>query len=339
MTLLNPPQGNNNLGLPALDTVLGTVIGEMNFDSVKSALSIRNAFTGSSLQVGQESYIYVKNTQGSTLNEGDVVHITGYNATDDAMECQKALADKIEDTEVVGVVTTNMLNNATGLITTFGRVNDLDTSSFSEGDEIYLSSTVLGAFTATKPDAIPILVGHIGKVNATTGFIQIDIRSLPPSIRGTFSDSTDQTFTSNVSKAVAFNTNDVISGITHSESVSNSEITFDSGGVYTISVEPQYTRTSGGGTDVLNMYLQKDTGSGFVNIADSNIKVGVNTSGVEEVTSLTQSLKVVSGDKMRVMIQVESANLKLDAFAAFGTTPNDVPATPSVIMNIHRLGD
>jgi len=166
------------------------------------------------------------------LNDGDIVRITGYDATDDALTVVKAKADLISNAEVSGAVTTVMADDATGLITTFGRINDLNTSAFTEGEEIFLSATTAGAFTATKPEAIPIQVGHIGKVNATIGFIQVEIRELPPSIRGIFSDTTDQTFTANVSKAIAFNTNDVLQGMTHSTTVENDEITFDNEGVY-----------------------------------------------------------------------------------------------------------
>lgn len=321
------------------DSILSDIAGEVNFDTKMSVMNIRNSFLGSSLQVGQEQYVVVKNTSGVTIIDGDVCRLVGYDATDDVLTIASALADKVETAEVSGIATTTMVNNAIGLITTFGRVNDLDTSGFTEGEEIFLSPTLPGKFTATKPIAVPLQVGHIGKVDATTGFIQVEIRELSPAIRAIFSDTTDQTFTANVSKALTFNTENVKEGITHSTSVDNEEITFDSGGVYVISVEPQYTRTTGGGTDVLNMYMQVDAGSGFTNIVDSNIKVAISSSGLEEVTSLTQTLKVNVGDKLRIMIQVEDADLKLDAFVGFGSGANTVPGTPSVIMNIHRIGD
>jgi len=309
-------------------TALGSDAGAVNFDPVMSTMNIRNSFPGSSLQVGQESYNFVKNVSGGTLNEGDIVKVSGYDSGDDALEVVKSIADKIENAEVSGVVTTTMINNAVGLITTFGRVNDLNTMGFTEGEEIFLSDTVLGGFTGTKPSSIPIQVGHIGRVNATTGFIHVEIRELPPSIRGVFSHNLDQTYVINVSKAVNFNTNDILEGISHSTTVDNEEITFDSGGVYLISVEPQYSITSGGGTNAINVYLQKSTdgGTNFINIVDSNIKVTVASASEESVASLTQTLQFNPDDKIRIMIQVENSNLILDSFAAFGTGDNAVPA-------------
>lgn len=70
-----------------------------------------------------------------------------------------------------------------------------------------------------------------------------------------------------------------------------------------------------------------------------NISAFLFGSKITSVTALTQTLVVNSGDKIRCMIQVEDVDLKLDAFVAFGTTPNDVPVTPSCILNIHRIGD
>lgn len=158
-------------------------------------------------------------------------------------------------------------------------------------------------------------------------------------VYGGFSHLADQTFTANVSTPIAFNKNDEVTGITHSESVDNSEFTFPTAGVYQITSEPQYTRVAGGGTDALNMYIQKDTGGGFVNVANSNIKVSINTTGNTDVAPLTGTFRVAAGDKIRFMIQVETANLKLDFFAASGVAPNDIPATPAIILNIARVGD
>src|SRR3546814_1743964 len=56
---------------------------------------------------------------------------------------------------VVGVATEDIPNNTTGRITTFGVVNDIDTSAFNDGDTIYasatgtLSTTLTGSFVGT----------------------------------------------------------------------------------------------------------------------------------------------------------------------------------------------
>lgn len=335
------PQGDGSAQGPATSIEKNNSlanVSDVSYDTTKDTLEIKGA--NNILQVGKELYIWIKNVSGGTLNDGDVVRITGYDSVLDAYEVVKAIADKIINTEVSGVITHQILNNEAGLITVFGRINDLNTIGFTEGEEIYLSPTVAGEYTNVRPTSTPIQIGHIGKVDALVGFIHVEIRELGPSIRGTFSDDADQTYTANVSKAINFNKNDEVEGITHSETVDSEEITIISDGVYNISVEPQYTRTTGGGVDVLNMYIQKSTDGGttFVNLVDSNIKVSISSSGQEAVTSLTEQPKLLAGDIIRVMVQVEDSDLKLDAFPAFGAGVNAVPVTPSVICNIHWIG-
>lgn len=158
-------------------------------------------------------------------------------------------------------------------------------------------------------------------------------------IYGGYTDSGDQTFSVGVSKAVTFDTNLESFGIEHSESVDNSEFTFTTGGVYQATIEPHYTRTSGGGTTVLNLFAARDTGSGFVTIPNSNVRFAINTANVEEVSPTTSTFRVDAGDKLRIMIQVEDANLELMAVAASGSSPNDIPLTASIRANVIRVGN
>lgn len=311
--------------------------GDISYNTALNVIEVKGLDT--TLQTGQEMHIPVTNKTGATLNEGDLVRINGYDVTSDRVTVTKSQANFLVNAIVTGMCTTTMRDNEEGKITTTGRVNDLDTSGLIEGDIVYLSPFTAGLFTTTKPSLIALQIGHVGKVDASTGYIECDIKQLDVSIIAVLSDSTDQTFTANVSASVKFNTNNILQGFGHSATVNNDEITFVEPGNYYITIEPQYSRTTGGGVDVLNMYLQKDTGSGFVNVANSNIKVSISASGQTSVTTLTQTVSANFGDKFRCMIQVEDIDLKLDAFVAFGTTPNDVPATPSVICNIHRIGD
>jgi len=341
ISLINTVE-NNNIYVEDTEILnqdpLGSAPGSINYDPLKGTMNVRNIFPGSSIQVGQESVVFVVNNTGVTITDGKVVNVAGYDSVNDAIEVALAIADSVENTEVLGITTTTMVNGAVGLVTVFGRVNDLDTTSFTEGEDVFLSDTIAGELTATKP-SIPIQMGHVGKVDASTGFIQVEIKEMEKSIFGGFSHSLDQSFTAGISKPIAFNTNEEFSGIEHSETVDNSEFTLISGGVYLPTVEPQYTRTTGGGTDVLNVFVAKDTGSGFVNVPRTNVKFGVNTAGVQNVSPLTTSFRANPGDKIQFMAQVESSNLKLDAFPTTGVAPNDIPATPSVIMNIIRIGD
>lgn len=312
--------------------------GSVNYDPLKGTMNVRNIFAGSSIQVGQEQVKFVINNTNTNISAGTVVAISGYDPIADAFEIKKSLANSVDNARVDGIVTTSMATGETGLITTYGRVNDLDTSGFIAGEKLYLSETVSGSFSNTIPP-VAIRVAIAGKIDSSSGFIDVGIDYLTPEIYGQFSHTDDQTFVNGVSSPIQFNTNDQISGIIHSETIDTSEFTFLSSGVYQATIEPQYTRASGSGIDVLNIYYALNTGSGFVNVPDSNVKFAINKARATKVSPLTATFKVNAGDKIRFMAQTTDNQMFLDAFPASGTPPNDIPITPSVIMNLVRVGD
>ena len=71
---------------------------------------------------------------------------------------------------VLGFTTQDIANGAEGKITISGLINNLDTSAFSAGDTLYLSSTTAGSFTTTEPIApsYSVHIGHVVVSNAST---------------------------------------------------------------------------------------------------------------------------------------------------------------------------
>lgn len=156
-------------------------------------------------------------------------------------------------------------------------------------------------------------------------------------IYGSYSDTASQVFTANVSGSVTFDTNAEQFGIIHSETTDNEAFEFPTAGIYQFSVEPQLTRVAGGGFDTMNVFMELDTGSGFNLIPNSNIKLETSSTGATRVASLTAAISIGAGDKVRYRCQVTDANFILESFAASGVPPNDIPATPSVILNIAKV--
>lgn len=331
ITLVN--LGSTGGGITLKDTLDNP--GDMRFSAVNHTIEVRGDI-GNTLQIGQEEYILVVNKTGSTINEGALCRIIGHSSADFAFTIDLAIANMISTSDVDGIATTTMLADEVGLITAFGKVNDLNTLGFNEGEIIYLSDTTPGLFTSARPH-IPLEVGHIGAVNATSGSLLVNIRKLAPSIHGTYTHLSDQVFSTNVTSDIVFSTNEISDGITHAEG--SAEFEFPNAGEYQFTIEPQYTRTTGGGIDVLNIFYAVDTGSGFVAVADSNIKLSVNTAGATNVSPLTGTIDMAVGHKLKFRAQVSDSNLILDFTAASGIAPNDLPATPSVILNIIRISD
>lgn len=99
----------------------------------------------------------VRNTTGATLTKGTAVYISG--ATGQLPTVSKALATSdATSAQTLGLITSDLANNSNGYVTIIGLVDDIDTSAYTDGVQLYLSPTTAGALTVTKPYAPQHLV-------------------------------------------------------------------------------------------------------------------------------------------------------------------------------------
>ena len=99
----------------------------------------------------------VRNTTGSTLLKGTVVYISG--ATGQIPTVSKALATSdATSAQTLGMMTADLANNSNGNVTIIGLITNIDTSAYTDGQQLYLSGTTAGAVTSTKPYAPTHLV-------------------------------------------------------------------------------------------------------------------------------------------------------------------------------------
>jgi len=102
-----------------------------------------------------------KGQAGEALSKGEVVYISGI--TGNTTVVSKADADDSAKMPAFGIVAADASINTSVSIYTFGRLSGLDTSSFSEGDELYVSTTA-GALTSTAPTGELAAIQKIAKV-------------------------------------------------------------------------------------------------------------------------------------------------------------------------------
>jgi hypothetical protein len=99
----------------------------------------------------------VRNSTGATLTKGTAVYISG--AIGQLPTVSKALATSdATSAQTLGLITTDLAKNSNGYVTIIGLVDDLDTSAYTDGAQLYLSPTTAGTLTATKPYAPQHLV-------------------------------------------------------------------------------------------------------------------------------------------------------------------------------------
>jgi len=113
-----------------------------------------------------------KNVSGGSLAIGTPVYQSG--TAGNAMEVQKALSGTAASMPAVGLLSSTLADEAEGTIVLSGFLQGLDTSAFSEGDTLYVSTT--GTLTTTTPTGEANLIQNIGKVvkvHASNGSIVV----------------------------------------------------------------------------------------------------------------------------------------------------------------------
>lgn len=122
--------------------------------------------------------LQVRNNSGATMTKGTVVYING--AVGQLPTIAKALATSdATSAQTQGLVTADISNNSNGYVTIVGLVTNINTSAYSDGDQLYLSGTTAGGMTATKPYA-PIHLVYVGVVtyaHPTQGKIQVKVQN------------------------------------------------------------------------------------------------------------------------------------------------------------------
>lgn len=91
----------------------------------------------------------VRNNTGSTLTKGTAVYINGAIGQNPTVTKAIATGDSTS-AQTLGVMTADLANNSTGYVTIIGLVTDLDTSAYTDGQQLYLSATTAGSLTSTK---------------------------------------------------------------------------------------------------------------------------------------------------------------------------------------------
>ena len=99
----------------------------------------------------------VRNNTGATLTKGTAVYINGAIGQNSTVTKAIATSDATS-AQTLGVMTADLANNSNGYVTIIGLVTDLDTSAYTDGQQLYLSPTTAGTLTSTKPYAPEHLV-------------------------------------------------------------------------------------------------------------------------------------------------------------------------------------
>lgn len=109
---------------------------------------------GATIQVGEETLALFYNGTGAQINNGQILHPNGATTQSGVSMPTVELAKSDKWTTCQGtlfIATHDVAIGALGLATFFGKVRGVDTSGASQGEQIWLSDSVAGAWSTTKP--------------------------------------------------------------------------------------------------------------------------------------------------------------------------------------------
>lgn len=119
------------------------------------------------LQLGQEQHVYGK--AYSAISNGQLVMYKTSQGGHILFEPANFAQLSANPDLIIGVATQDIALNDFGYITTFGEVNTLNTSSFSDGNTLYFGSG--NVLQNTVPTGSYFIVGRVNRSHATQGII------------------------------------------------------------------------------------------------------------------------------------------------------------------------
>jgi hypothetical protein len=169
--------------LVVLGNTSGVNTGDQTFTSDDGSIVLTEVGSNTDLSVvfsqsTSNVLVAVRNSTGATLLKGTVVYITG--ATGQISTVSKAIAvGDATSAQTLGLITADLNNNSNGTVTIIGLINGIDTSAYTDGDQLYLSATVAGGFTNVKQYAPNHLVyiGIVEYAHAVNGKIFVKVQN------------------------------------------------------------------------------------------------------------------------------------------------------------------
>jgi hypothetical protein len=120
----------------------------------------------------------VRNETGATLTKGTVVYISG-GSGNKPLVTKASASTEASSSKTFAILAENISNNNNGQAVTMGLLKGLDTSAFTAGANLWLSTTA-GQIVSPTPPASPahaVFLGNVVRVHATQGEIEVRIQN------------------------------------------------------------------------------------------------------------------------------------------------------------------
>jgi len=269
--------------------------GRVWYDSTEKALAFYNDSSALAVHVSQDLIFKVINNTGSTIPNGSPVYITSTSSGQTYPNVALAKADVAATSAVIGLTNGAIANGAIGYVSAQGTIDNVNTSTFTVGQVLYLSPYSAGQLMNTiPPTGITVQVGVATYIDSSAGHIyvkQTTPLAVPASIiTGTLGVDHGGTGQSSalVAGSVVYGASTTAMGVT-AAGTSGQVLTSQGAGTPTWTTPTTGTVTSVGGTGTVNGI----TLSGTVT-SSGNLTLGGTLSGVNLATQVTGNLPVTN---------------------------------------------
>lgn len=156
----------------------GTAVAKLGWDDGEGTLSLGLKGGNVNMPLGEMVYQMCYNGTGSSIPKGSVVYISGGQGQRPSVTLALATSDATS-ARTFGVAAEAIANGAEGIVVEFGIIQGINTSTYSNGQTLYLSSTTPGAFQTTKPVAPAhlVYVANVISVSSTSGRIFVKVQN------------------------------------------------------------------------------------------------------------------------------------------------------------------
>ena len=135
-----------------------------NGSTTNNAITINNDLTAEFIFAELDGPIVFecKNSTGAQIDAGTPVYVSGHFGTNGKALIAPARSDDSTKMPAIGVLEEDLIHDAEGHVNSFGRIQNIDTSSFTVGNTVYVAPS--GGLTNVRPTGIGELVQNMGKV-------------------------------------------------------------------------------------------------------------------------------------------------------------------------------
>jgi len=164
------------LQFDTVNPVAGAQAGQVYWSDEEKTLVLNDGYH--THPIGKELGPLVKNNSGQTILNGQACYVIGSTGDNPTIGLASTANGDVAQ-KTIGLATMDIPNNGFGIVTTFGEVNDINTSSLTQGGLIYLGLN--GTLTTTEPIAPTpkIIVGICVRQHAVVGKIFVATRPIP----------------------------------------------------------------------------------------------------------------------------------------------------------------